>query len=163
MRRYVRGGRRMRWLGVATALLASANAHAIEPTIEAGVGLPELAHVRVGAFANPRLAIHVHASNVVLNWIIGLSATGYLLGVTDDGPPRHALLARGTLGFNPLAAPIRLRSGGDTIGAAGLLEGGYGFAASGGFLIHATLGALLYVEEVPAAAPTISAGVGWRF
>ena len=139
-------------------------AAALQPVVEVGVGLPELTHVRLGAFVSPRVAAQLYVSNVIFNWLTGVSVAGHILGeARPNGPPRHAVLALGTLAFNPLADPIRIRGGGETIVAAALLDAGYALTTDSGFTFHATVGVIAYVEDTLAAGPNFSLSVGWKF
>lgn len=144
--------------------LSALPAAAVEPTIEIGFGLPELTHLRIGAFVTPRLAVQLYASNVVFNWLTGISVSGYFLGKDEPkGPPLHSMLVQATLAFNPLADPIRVRGGGETIASAALVDVGYALTTWFGLTYHATIGGLLYLEDKVAAAPNFALSIGWKF
>ncbi len=151
-------------LAVAALLSIPSGAFAIAPHAEIGIGLPELVHVRTGAYLTPRLSVEAYAGNVILNWLVGLGATVYVGGTPNgEAPPRHAGLVQVTAAFNPLLQPIRLTSGGDTLGAALLVNTGYAYTADSGFSFRAYVGGLLYEDGGFAGGPNLSLGAGWRF
>lgn len=149
---------------VALLVASPARAAAFAPTISAGVGLPELAQVRVGAFVHPRLAIEAYTGLVLFSPLVGIGATGYLLGTARaDGPPPHSLLLQGTFALNPRQRPISLQSGAESVGGGGLLYAGYALALRGGFLFHAKVGALIYEDDGLAGGPLVGVAAGWKF
>ena len=143
----------------------SSPASALTPYGELGIGLPELLHARLGAYVTPRVSVELYGAPVIFNWLVGAGATGYLLGQTDgDHPPRHAMIVRGTAAFNPTLRPLTIRgNGGETIGAAAFVQGGYGYTAHSGFSLRAYGGAVLYLEDTLAGGPAFAVSVGWRF
>jgi hypothetical protein len=87
----------------------------------------------------------------------GLSASAYLLGeARPDGPPKHALLARTTVAFNPTLQPLTIFGGGETIGAGLLLEAGYALTFDFGFMLNFAVGGLVYLEDTLAGGPLFS-------
>jgi hypothetical protein len=142
-------------------LAGVAPAMALAPMVEAGVGLPELLHLGVGARVSPRWTVEVRYGNVVFNSLVGVGATGALFGDASAGPPRHALLVDGRLMVNPTLGRFQLTGGGETIGAAAFLHSGYAFQGDNGFLFRARVGALFYEDDGFAAGPNFTVAAGW--
>lgn len=148
---------------LATASIA-ADASAVSPYAEVGIGMPELAKIRAGVLVHPRISVEAYGAAMLFNALVGVGATTYVLGEErDDLPPRHALALQGTAALNPTLRPIRLRSGGETIAAAVIGALGYAYSADSGFLFRAWLGATLLDEDGIGGGPLFTIGVGWMF
>jgi hypothetical protein len=150
---------------IAILVLASPSpGFAAAPYGELGIGMPELAKLRVGALLHPRVSAELYGSAVLFNALVGIGATGYLLGEARENlPPKNALAVQGTVAFNPTLSPLRVRSGAETIASAALANVGYAYTADSGFLFRAWFGGILLVEDGPGGGPNFSVGVGWIF
>jgi hypothetical protein len=125
-----------------------------------GVGLPALAHAEVGVWVHPRVAVEARVSWVVFNPMVGLAVDGAVWSSTG-GARGHAVTATVEGMLNPTLAPVRLTSGGETLGAYAGIYGGYRWIADNGFTVRVQGGAILYAEGGFAAAPAVMVGVGW--
>lgn len=130
--------------------------------VTAGLGMPALAHAEFGVLLHPRVAVEARASWVVFNPMIGLAVDGVVWSSTG-GARGHAVTATVEGLFNPAVEPLRLTSGGDTLGAYVGVYAGYRWMAASGFTVRVQAGALLYADAGFAAGPNVLAGVGWAF
>ena len=127
-----------------------------------GVGLPEVLMVEAGGFVSDRWSVEARYGNVVLNHMVGLGATGHLLGAVEGGgPPRHSLLVSPQVMLNPTLGGLTLQGGGETIGASVGAAVGYGFRAERGFLLRARVPLFLYEDDGPAVCGGVSVAGGW--
>lgn len=134
--------------------------------VTVGIGLPQLIHASVGWYATPRFALYATGSNVIFNWLVGLGATLHAWAWGGDDwteTPRHSILVDGQVTVNPVLRPLRIYGGGETIGAAVFLDGGYAFIADSGFTVRAQVGAILYEDNGFAGAPNFKGSIGWTF
>jgi hypothetical protein len=137
----------MRNLLIALLFAAPAHARPAQVYVAAGVGLPELLHAEVGWFAQPRLSVEIHGGFPILNPLVGLGVTGWLLGQSNEHrPATHSLTVSGRLRLNALY-PTMLKTRGERLGP--VLEPliGYGLLTENHFLLRVDVGALLYVDE----------------
>ncbi len=144
-------------------LLSASLASATPPRAVAvvGVGLPEVVHVSLGAFVSDRWTLEARYSNVVFNHLVGMAATGHLLGEAPDGRIAHNLLVMPRIQLNPTRDPLTLQGGGEQLGA--LLGVGIGYARHGssGLVLRAQLDGFVYEDDGPAAGVGPSVSVGW--
>lgn len=138
-------------------------AGAVEPYFELGLGLPEIGRVQGGIYLIDDLSIDVVASSLVFNIVTGVGATGYLFR-TFPRPETHSMALRGAVVFNPFIDPIRIKSGGETIGSAVMTHIGYAYDAGTGFLVRALFEGFHLIDGGGYVFNFgVSVGVGWRF
>lgn len=129
-----------------------------------GVGLPEVLMAEAGGFVSDRWSVEARYGNVVLNHMVGIGATGHLFGELDGaGPPRHSLLVSPQVMINPTLGGLRLRGGGEVIGASAGAAIGYGFRAERGFLLRARVPLFFYEDGGLAFSGGLSVAGGWGF
>ena len=137
---------------------------AYSPYFEGGIGLPEVLHVRMGAFVHHRVSVELYGANMIFNWLVGAGATAFLFGDAKHGTPRHALIGQLSLGINPTLQPLRVEGdGAETIGAAAVAATGWAYTAPSGFVLRTYVGGVFYEDNGFAAGPHFALGAGWRF
>lgn len=133
--------------------------------LTAGFGLPSLLHAEVGYLVAPRVTVEARYAHVIFNTMVGLGASGHLLG--DAGPrglPRHGLIVSGYAMVNPTLGELTIfGNGGELLGAALDLLVGYELVTRGGFTLRAQVGALLYHDNGFAGGPNFTLGLGYTF
>jgi hypothetical protein len=150
-------------------LLAAPSVRAAEPRplhglVTTGIGLPSMLHASAGAYVHPRVELDVRYGFVIFNPMVGLGATGHLLGQDGDRrPPKHSLLVSGEAMLNHTRRPLTLRSGADIMAAYAGTYAGYGFLADTGFVFRAQSGGVWYHDAGFAAAIDFRLDVGWAF
>lgn len=127
--------------GTASAEEAVATAVAPPPPVhvfaQAGVGMVELAHLEVGAFLGPHLAVEAMAAwNGVYGPHYGGGAFAILGHAQGRRPPRHGLLLGARL---MLDSDASFDSGGDKLASYGAIPVGYSFLADNGFFLRASV------------------------
>jgi hypothetical protein len=146
------------------AVAEEPGAQGLNAMVSVGVGIPELLHAELGYFPTGRLSLEAQFKSVVFNTMVGVGATGHLLGQAAPGrPPRHSLLASGSILVNPTLGELRLESGGDVIAAGMAAYVGYGFLAESGFLFRGLVGTLFYEDDGLALGPVVTVAAGWAF
>jgi len=129
----------------------------------AGIGMPSLLHAGAGAFVTPRLSVEARYANTVFNHLVGVGATGWLLGQAEGRPPRHSLALTGDAMVNLWAEPLSLASGGDRLGSYAGAWAGWGFVGERGFVLRAQAGGLFYADSGFAAGPDARLALGWTW
>jgi hypothetical protein len=130
--------------------------------VTAGIGMPALLHAEVGFLPHPRVAVEARASWVVLNPVVGFAVDG-AVWTSTGGARGHAVTATAEAMLNPTLSPVRLASGGDTLGAYVGIYAGYRWMAESGFTARVQAGAILYDDGGFAAGPNGTVGLGWAF
>jgi hypothetical protein len=153
---------------VSLGAAAPANA-AVRPTISAGTGFTELVHAEGGVYVTPQLALEASAVWAgMFGFKLGVGGTYALARGLGGRPPQHAFL----IGARAMIGPdLRFHSEADSLGAYGLVFGGYGFNTESGLSVRFMGGPVLLWEQAPLAAsgqiqvrwPFVLGSVGWVF
>lgn len=126
-----------------------------------GNGFPELIHANFGYYLNKKISLDVEYGNVIFNNMIGIGSTYYF---SFKNNYFHSILINVTVRTNPNNNPLKLKSGGETLGSILELYSGYNYCNKKGFILKALLGFMTtYENNHVGGGLNTKLGLGYRF
>lgn len=127
----------------------------------AGNGFPELIHASLGYYFNKKVSLELEYGNVIFNNMIGIGSTYYLHFKNNNF---HSILINVLVRTNPNNSPLKLQSGGETLGSMLELYSGYNYCSKKGFLFRAQIGFMTTSENNHfGGGPNTKLGIGYCF
>ena len=81
-----------------------------------GIGFPEFLNANVGCYLNRKVSLDVDYAIVFFNSMVGVGATYYFYGRKNINF-KHSFLLAAKVRTNPENHPLKLKSGGETLGS----------------------------------------------
>lgn len=131
--------------------LAQSNSDTLSPKfrrvyILTGIGFPEFLYANLGCYLNRKISLDADYGIVIFNNMLGVGATYYFYGKNNINFKRSFLLAV-KIRTNPNNNPLKLKSGGETLGSIFELYTGYNYCGKRGFMFRGQVGPLFTIEN----------------
>jgi hypothetical protein len=113
----------------------------------AGLGFPEFVHAGIGYYVNRNISLDIVYGNVILNNMLGIGSTYYFYRKRNNTDLTKSLFVNVTIRTNPNNNPLKIQSGGDTLGSMLELYIGYSYCGLNGFVFKAQVGIITTIED----------------
>lgn len=111
-----------------------------------GSGFPEFLNADLGCYLNRNISLDVDYGIVIFNSMVGVGATYYFYGKNNINF-RNSFLLAAKVRTNPDNHPLKLKSGGETLGSIFELYAGYNYCGKRGFVFRGQAGPLFTIEN----------------
>ncbi|OFY82873.1 MAG: hypothetical protein A3F72_01945 [Bacteroidetes bacterium RIFCSPLOWO2_12_FULL_35_15] len=111
-----------------------------------GIGFPEFLNANLGCYINRKISLDADYGIVIFNSMLGVGATYYFYGKKNISF-KHSFLVAAKVRTNPDNHPLKLKSGGETLGSILELYAGYNYSGKKGFMFRGQVGPLFTIES----------------